>query len=70
MDLGTMRLERSLAEMTLTGKVTDATTGEPIPGAEVAIVGTDLTGRSDFAGTYGTGIAQGYRQVCVTADMV
>ncbi len=51
-DLGTIRLEMSFL-MALTGKVTDATTGAPIPGAEVTIQGTDFTGRADFAGTYG-----------------
>lgn len=50
-DLGTIRLVWSFA-MTLTGKVTDASTGTPISGAEVAIVGTELAARTDFAGSY------------------
>ena len=50
-DLGTIRLAMSFA-MTLTGKVTDASTGAPIPNAEVAVTGSDLTGRTDFTGTY------------------
>lgn len=51
-DLGTVRLAMSVSEMTLTGKVTDAATGAPIPGAEVTIPDIDLAGRADFAGTY------------------
>ncbi|BCR06063.1 hypothetical protein DESUT3_31320 [Desulfuromonas versatilis] len=50
-DLGTIRLSMSFA-MTLTGKVTNASTGVPISGAEVAVMGTHLTARTDFAGTY------------------
>lgn len=50
-DLGTIRLDWSF-DMVLTGKVTDATTGSPISGAEVAVVGSDLTGRTDDAGRY------------------
>lgn len=51
-DLGTIRLSLSLSTMTLSGKVTDASTGAPIPEAEVAVVGSNLTARTDFAGTY------------------
>jgi len=50
-DLGTIRLAVSFA-MTLTGKVVDASTGGPIPGAEVAVTGTSLIGRTDYTGTY------------------
>lgn len=50
-DLGTIRLEMSFV-MTLTGKVTDASTGAPIPGAEVTIQGKDFIGRTDASGTY------------------
>lgn len=50
-DLGTIRLSWSFA-MTLVGKVTDATTGTPITGAEVAVMGTNLAARTDFAGSY------------------
>ncbi|MBJ6752397.1 carboxypeptidase regulatory-like domain-containing protein [Geomonas anaerohicana] len=51
-DLGTIRLESTVSEMTLTGKVTDALTGAPIPGAELIVSDGNLTGRSDFAGVY------------------
>ncbi len=51
-DLGMIRLEMNISTMALTGKITDATTGAPIPGAEVTIVDNNLTGRADFAGTY------------------
>ena len=51
-DLGTVRLEMSMSEMTLTGTVTDASTGAPIPGAELTISAKGLTGRTDFAGGY------------------
>ena len=51
-DLGTVHLEMTISKMTLTGKVTDASTGAPIPGAEVAILGNAFIGRADFAGTY------------------
>ncbi|MGB9082097.1 MAG: carboxypeptidase regulatory-like domain-containing protein, partial [Desulfuromonadaceae bacterium] len=50
-DLGTIRLEMSFL-MTLTGKVTDASTGAPLSGAEVVIQGKDFTGRTDSFGTY------------------
>ncbi|MDD2852635.1 MAG: carboxypeptidase-like regulatory domain-containing protein [Desulfuromonadaceae bacterium] len=50
-DLGTIRLEMS-TEMTLTGKITDASTSAPIPGAEVTFQGKDFTGRADASGTY------------------
>lgn len=50
-DLGTIRLVMDFT-MTLTGRVTDAATGTPIPGAEVTVVGSSLTGRTDFGGTY------------------
>jgi hypothetical protein len=51
-DLGTIRLEMSLSKMTLTGKVTNAASGAPISNAEIDVTGTQLTGVSDFAGTY------------------
>ena len=51
-DLGTIILEMTILEMALTGRVIDATTGVPIPGAEVTITEKNFTGRSDFAGTY------------------
>lgn len=51
-DMQTIRLVMSASSMTLTGRVTNATTGNPISGAEVTVMGTDLTGRTDFAGTY------------------
>ena len=50
-DLGTIRLQMSIV-MTLTGKITDASTGAPIPGAEVTFQGKDFTGRTDSSGTY------------------
>lgn len=50
-DLGTIRLQMSIV-MTLTGKITDAATGAPIPGAEVTFQGKDFTGRTDESGTY------------------
>lgn len=50
-DLGTIRLEMSFL-MTLTGKITDASTGAPIPAAEVTIQGKDFIGRTDASGTY------------------
>lgn len=50
-DLGTIRLDMSFL-MTLTGKITDTSTGAPITGAEVTILGIDFTGRSDSLGTY------------------
>jgi large repetitive protein len=50
-DLGTIRLDASFS-MTLTGTVTDASTGAPIPGAGVTVTGKSLTGWTDFAGTY------------------
>lgn len=51
-DLGTIRLSMSISMMTLTGQVTDTISGAPIRGAEVSIDGTQLTGRTDFGGTY------------------
>ena len=38
--------------MTLTSRVTEASTGSPISEAEVTVVGSNLTARTDFAGTY------------------
>jgi len=50
-DLGTIRLEMGFA-MTLTGLVTDVATGKPISGAEVLVLPSNLTARTDFAGRY------------------
>ena len=51
-DLGTIILKMSASGMTLTGTITDASTGAPIPGAEVTVSNHDLAGRADFSGMY------------------
>jgi large repetitive protein len=51
-DLGTVRLVMSADTITLLGTVTDEATGRPIPEAEVTIVDSNQTARTDFAGTY------------------
>jgi len=40
------------AQTTVTGKVTDAITGDPLPGASIAIVDQNLGTTSDFDGNY------------------
>ena len=40
------------AQTTVTGKVTDATTGDPLPGASIAVVGKNLGTTTDFDGNY------------------
>jgi iron complex outermembrane receptor protein len=42
----------SMAQTVVTGKVTNATTGEPIPGASLKIVGKELGTTTDFDGNY------------------
>ncbi len=51
-DLGTIRLVMSANTITLTGMVTDSLTRLPITAAEIMVVGSNLTARTDFAGTY------------------
>lgn len=67
-DLGTIRLVMSVSKMTLTGKVTDAVTGAPIPGAAVSVAGTLLTGRSDSSGTYGIADLEHPAEITVRAS--
>lgn len=42
----------SIAQTVVTGKVTNATTGEPIPGVSLKIVGKELGTTTDFDGNY------------------
>lgn len=66
-DLGTIRLDMSIV-MTLTGKITDASTGAPIAGAEVTFEGKDLTGRTDSTGTYAIADIPSYEQFTIKAS--
>ncbi len=68
-DLGTIRLDMSIV-MTLTGKITDASTGAPIPGAEVTFQGKDFSGRTDASGTYAIADIPSHEQFTIkfTAD--
>ncbi len=51
-DMQTINLMASLLSTTITGKVSDAVTGNPIAGAEVAVVGTNVSVKTDSAGSY------------------
>lgn len=65
-DMQTIYLTPSVQTTTITGKVTDASTGKPIAGADVAIVGTNpstgsgqISTKTDSTGAYTiTGITQ------------
>ena len=51
--LATLLVQESVyAQGTIAGVVTDATTGTPLPGATVSIVGTQIGSTSDFDGRY------------------
>ncbi|PNU20357.1 hypothetical protein C2E25_08005 [Geothermobacter hydrogeniphilus] len=67
-DLGTIRLEMSVSKMTLTGKVTDAESGAPVPGATISVDGTMLAGSSDFSGTYAIANIDHPAQITVKAS--
>jgi hypothetical protein len=51
-DFGTVALAPKSATTTITGKVTDLSTGLPIGGADVFIVGTTSTVKTDSSGAY------------------
>ncbi len=51
-DMQTIFLSRVLTSTTVTGKVTDASTGNPISNADVAIVGTSISAKTDSSGAY------------------
>lgn len=56
-DMGTINLIPTLSSSTITGKVTDASTGGPIAGATVTVGGTGLSAVTSGAGTFSiTGI--------------
>jgi len=58
-DMQTVYLTPSLQSTTVTGKVTDASTGNPIAGADVAVVGTAFSSKTATDGTYSiTGITE------------
>lgn len=49
----------SLAQRTITGKVTDAQTNEPLIGANILVVGTSTGTVTDFDGTYSLPVPEG-----------
>ena len=51
-DMQTIYLSPAPLSTTVTGKVTDASTGNPIAGADVIVVGTTLSAKTDSNGTY------------------
>jgi outer membrane receptor protein involved in Fe transport len=46
------------AQTTVNGKVTDANTGEPLPGTSIAVVGKNLGTTTDFDGNYSLTISE------------
>lgn len=56
-DMQTIKLDPSPQSTTVTGKVTDASTGVPVAGADVTVVETAFSTKTDFTGAYAiTGI--------------
>lgn len=55
-----------LAQRTLTGKVTDAQTSEPLIGANIVVVGTSLGTATDLEGNYTLEIPAGATQLVVS----
>ncbi|MEM7828011.1 MAG: carboxypeptidase regulatory-like domain-containing protein, partial [Candidatus Aenigmatarchaeota archaeon] len=51
-DMQIIYLTPSPQTTTVTGKVTDAQTGNPVVGAEIVVVGTNLSAKADSTGTY------------------
>lgn len=51
-DIQTIYLTSSPPSTTVIGKVTDASTGNPIAGAKVEVIGTNISTKTDSAGTY------------------
>ncbi|MDA8105786.1 MAG: carboxypeptidase regulatory-like domain-containing protein [Nitrospiraceae bacterium] len=51
-DIGTVYLTPSPTSTTVSGKVTDLSTGQPIPNADVSIVGTTLSVKTNSNGAY------------------
>ena len=51
-DIGNVKLAPAPAVTTVTGRVTDATTGSPITYADVSIPGTNFSTKTDSTGTY------------------
>jgi len=51
-DMQTIFLSPVLTSTTVTGRVTDASTGNPISNADVAIVGTSIAAKTDSSGAY------------------
>lgn len=51
-DMQTIYLTPAPQATTITGKVTDAQTGNPISGADVIVVGSTLSAKTDSAGVY------------------
>ncbi len=51
-DLGVIELSKLSTEVTLHGRVTDRADDSPIPGALVAVQGTQLSAQTDAAGAY------------------
>jgi iron complex outermembrane receptor protein len=53
----------ALAQRTVTGKVTDAETGEPLIGATVSVVGTTRGSVTDIDGNYSVAVPEGSTQL-------
>lgn len=53
----------ALAQRTVTGKVTDAETGEALIGATVSVVGTTRGSVTDIDGNYTVGVPEGSTQI-------
>ncbi|MDX1667010.1 MAG: carboxypeptidase-like regulatory domain-containing protein, partial [Saprospiraceae bacterium] len=53
----------ALAQRAVEGVVTDATTGEPLIGANVLVVGTSSGTVTDFDGTYTINVPEGYEML-------
>jgi len=51
-DMQTIFLSRILTSTTVTGRVTDTSTGNPISNADVVIVGTSIAAKTDSSGSY------------------
>lgn len=51
-DMGTLAISLLPTSTTVTGIITDVSTGNPVPGAEVSVSGTNLSVKTDSAGMY------------------
>ena len=58
--LGILLLPAAIFAQSISGKVTDTDTGEPLVGANVVVEGTDLGAAAQADGTYSIKVDEGF----------